>query len=34
VADSVVVLPTGTTMDDEMVHAVATVIRVLLEDRP
>ena len=34
VADSVVVLPTGTTMDDEMVHAVSTVIRVLLEDRP
>lgn len=34
VADSVVVLPTGTTMDDEMVHAVSTVIRVLIEERP
>lgn len=30
VADRVVVLPTGTTMDSEMVNAVATVIRVLL----
>jgi dTDP-4-amino-4,6-dideoxygalactose transaminase len=34
VADSVVVLPTGTTMDDEMVNDVAAVIRVLIEDRP
>jgi dTDP-4-amino-4,6-dideoxygalactose transaminase len=33
VADSVVVLPTGTTMDDEMVNDVAAVIRVLIEDR-
>lgn len=34
VADRVVVLPTGTTMDDEMVNAVAAVIRVLLENIP
>lgn len=34
VADRVVVLPTGTTMDSEMVNAVAAVIRVLLEARP
>lgn len=33
VADRVVVLPTGTTMDSEMVNAVGAVIRVLLEDR-
>lgn len=33
VADRVVVLPTGTTMDSEMVNTVATVIRVLLEGR-
>lgn len=32
VADRVVVLPTGTTMDSEMVNAVAAVIRVLLEN--
>lgn len=32
VANRVVVLPTGTTMDDEMVRTVTSVIRVLLED--
>jgi len=34
VADRVVVLPTGTTMNAEMVNVVSTVIRVLIEDRP
>jgi dTDP-4-amino-4,6-dideoxygalactose transaminase len=34
VAASVVVLPTGTTMDEEMINDVAAVIRVLIEDRP
>jgi len=34
VADRVVVLPTGTTMNSEMINDVAAVIRVLLEDRP
>lgn len=33
VADRVVVLPTGTTMDDEMIGAVISVIRVLLESK-
>ncbi|MFW2441051.1 MAG: DegT/DnrJ/EryC1/StrS family aminotransferase [Arenicellales bacterium] len=33
VSDRVVVLPTGTTMDDSMVNAVTSVIRVLLEDK-
>ena len=34
VAARVVVLPTGTTMDKEMINDVAAVIRVLIEDRP
>jgi dTDP-4-amino-4,6-dideoxygalactose transaminase len=34
VADRVVVLPTGTMMDSEMVNTVSAVIRVLLKDRP
>jgi len=34
VADRVVVLPTGTTMDNNMISDVAAVIRVLIEDRP
>ena len=34
VADRVIVLPTGTTMDQEMINDVAAVIRVLIEDRP
>jgi len=34
VADRVVVLPTGTTMDSDMISDVAAVIRVLIEDRP
>lgn len=33
VADRVVVLPTGTTMDSDMISDVAAVIRVLIEDR-
>ncbi len=33
VADKVVVLPTGTTMDDRMIKCVAAIIRVLIEDR-
>jgi dTDP-4-amino-4,6-dideoxygalactose transaminase len=33
VADRVVVLPTGTTMDNKMINDVAAVIRVLLKDR-
>ena len=32
VADRVVVLPTGTTMDEDMVLTVVSVIRMLLED--
>ncbi len=34
VADRVVVLPTGSTMNSEMINDVAAVIRVLIEDRP
>ncbi len=34
VADRVVVLPTGTAMDQEMINDVAAMIRVLIEDRP
>jgi dTDP-4-amino-4,6-dideoxygalactose transaminase len=34
VAARVVVLPTGTTMDKEMINDVTAVIRVLIEDRP
>lgn len=34
VADRVVVLPTGTTMNDEMVNTVAATIRVLVNGRP
>lgn len=34
VAARVVVLPTGTTMDKKMINDVASVIRVLIEDRP
>jgi dTDP-4-amino-4,6-dideoxygalactose transaminase len=34
VADRVVVLPTGTTMNDEMVNTVAATIRVLINGRP
>jgi dTDP-4-amino-4,6-dideoxygalactose transaminase len=34
VADRVIVLPTGTTIDGEMVRTVAAVIRVLVENRP
>ena len=34
VANRVVVLPTGITMNDEMINDVAAVIRVLIEDPP
>lgn len=34
VADQVVVLPTGTAMDSEMIGDVSAVIRVLVEDKP
>jgi dTDP-4-amino-4,6-dideoxygalactose transaminase len=34
VADRVVVLPTGTAMDTEIIDTVTAAIRVLVNDRP